>query len=72
MRNSQHFGATVALIADYLEEPLEYIIMEDMAGATDDLVIPGYMIDHEQASLIIEKTRDSPVYMRSELSIHSS
>ena len=46
VRNAQNFGATVALIADYREEPLDYIVMEDMAGSTNDLVIPGYMIDY--------------------------
>ena len=52
VRNIENFGGAVALIADYLPENVEDIVMVDYGGAGHSLVTPGFMVDFYSASQI--------------------
>jgi hypothetical protein len=66
--NAQHARASVALIADDVDESIEDLVMGDASGGySGDLSIPGYMIDHK-ASLLL-RAAESDIFIRSELSI---
>ena len=68
MLNAQHARASVALIADDVDESIEDLVMEDASGGySGDLSIPVYMIDHK-ASLLL-RAAESDIFIRSELSI---
>ena len=70
MRNIENFGGAVALIADYLPENMDDIVMVDYGGAGHSLVTPGFMIDfHSSSQIKMVLEQGSEVVMRASLTI---
>lgn len=70
VRNVQSIGGAVALIADYQEESLDNLVMEQTSRMS--LTIPGYMVDHDVANIIYKQLNTTAVYLRSELTINNT
>jgi len=54
VRNIENFGASVALIADYVEENVVDVVMEDNDGSGFSLRIPGFLVEYQAAKKIMD------------------
>ena len=61
MRNIENFGGAIALIADYVREDEDKIVMMDYGGAGHSLVTPGFMIDYTSGNALKKALKDAQV-----------
>ena len=70
VRNVENFGGAVALIADYVSEDVEALVMNDYGGSGHSLITPGFMIDQTSGATIKKAcTTEDQVVMRASFTI---